>query len=261
MYSHEPNEENPEGVIGENPGILLGLAFPTSAEQLMIRSSQESACNGTRPWAEPLYSGATPLNGGWPVKVELKSLVYSEGPDALRMLWIPTHGSKDAQQIGPLVLFNDAPSRLETVAVGNLKADSKFLGLSVERTGNELLIVAANEECANVNEDEDCATIVKVMHPWDGKLRVLFSFVEVARGTKKVQEHGAYNGSRFAFESAAQFLPEGIAVHEFLTISDGSGRVLRNVERERLFRIEHGEAKSSESSLWDEKEFGSLGVD
>jgi len=221
------------------------LVIPGLTEQ--APTSDTVACNGVPVFGSDTFAGST----FQPAAIEEGRLTYGGGVNRLRVLWLRSHEGPAPRQAGPLALVRVMEEGAEVYGVGAYKGHPEKSRFGLERLGDELLVVATDDECAAAAPTEDCDTLMIVYLPNSGRLAPLAVLgVERTRFATGL-EPGIVGTLKFKLTSSPSFQKDGVHVVEQITVTDSIGKVVRRAELERVYVLEGTKLESSVPSLWE----------
>lgn len=205
------------------------------------------ACNGVPVFGSETFAGST----FQPRAIEEGRLTYGGGVNRLRVLWLRSHEGPAPKQAGPLALVRVLEEGAEVYGVGAYKGHPDKSRFGLERLGDELLVVATDDQCAAAAPTEDCDTLMIVYLPSAGRLAPLAVLgVERTRFATGL-EPGVVGTLKFKLTSSPSFQKDGVHVVEQVTVTDSIGKVVRRAELERLYALNGTKLEAQSQSLWE----------
>jgi hypothetical protein len=181
-----------------------------------------------------------------------------------RLVWAMTERLADGQAQGPVALAQFDAWGVRVHTLGVLRAHPTRARLHLENIGGGTLLVAEGESCTVPQDQSTCsrtARLVPVVGDRfapvdlsDAAGKCVGSTLLLLKGQGTI---GQARGRRdFQFESALTYSPEGVAVHEQLTVEeparDGTaGTFLRRVQGERRVHLQAGALLATAPSILD----------
>jgi|GEM_PF-1470993 len=220
-----------------------GLLVPTWKDSFET-TGEVLACNG-----QPLFLDAT-FDGVQldPAARMEGRITYGGGANQLKVVWLRSHSSSQGQEAGPLALVRVVGHHAEVYGVTSFRGDPQKVRFDLERLGGEVVVTAITDGCSGAQGD--CDTILQVYRPQSGRLDKLADI-----GLRRVRqgqglEPGVSGPLAIQFVSSPEYTPNGIALVEEFSVSDGAGRALRRAQVERAYMLNGLDVVETSSSLW-----------
>lgn len=187
-----------------------------------------------------------------------------------RLVWVITRRLSNGDGVGPVALAELGPEGIQVVALGTLRAKTEGAKLRLHPVGEGRkageIVTIEGGNCSGSAED-DCrrslvvsarrSTALTAEHLEDSRGRCIGpSKIDLSR--KMVTN--AANGWKREFEltATATYLPEGIRIHEVVTVKefdpkqrDATINEVRRAEGDRLVKWVDGLLVVTEEPLWD----------
>jgi hypothetical protein len=225
------------------PLVLPG--FDRATRRLPVGAT---ACTGARVFDDPVFAGGA--TRGSPIEVQEGDVLYGNGGDRVRIVWLRTHRWPDGSQAGPIALVRAKEDFAEVYAVGALRAATPNTTLQAERMGAEVLVSATDDGCQGRAKDVACETTVSLFLPRSGHLARLATMETARRAYATGSEPGVQGQVEYQLNASPQYTAEGVTLFEQVTATDSSGRVVRRTELERRFVLHDGVLDQGTDSLW-----------
>ena len=148
-----------------------GLIFPDYDAQNKRLPVDAVTCTGVRVFDDPVFAGGT--TRGSPIEVQDGDIVYGNGGDRVRIVWLRTHKWPDGSEAGALALVRAKEDFAEVYAIGAYRRSNGQLTLQAERLGTEVLASATDDGCQGQAKTTPCETDIALFIPRFGKLKRL----------------------------------------------------------------------------------------
>ena len=229
------------------------LVFPTFDEEKRTLPKDAVACTGRTVLGDPLLAGGAPTRGTWPLLEEDGDALYGSGGDRIKVVWLRFLKWNDGTVGGPLSILRPTEKFAELYAVGAFRGHSDRVKLGTQRMGNELLVIAEEDNCAGRKEGDACENRMTVFLPRKGILQRIVDLPIERVAYVGQAERGASGTLQYHLTTAADYKDDGIHLVEQIRVSDENGRELRKAELERLFAVDDIKATmvANEPPLWD----------
>jgi hypothetical protein len=224
---------------------LVFPAFDSTSRRLPLNAA---ACTGARVFDEPAFAGGT--TRGSPIEVQDGDVVYGNGGERVRIVWLRTHRWPDGSQAGPLALVRAKEDFAEVYAVGAYRSATSNTTLQAERLGFEVLVSATDDGCQGQAQDATCETNVSLFLPRFGRLGRLTTMETTRRAYATGSEPGVQGPVEYVLTASPQYTADGIKLFEQVKATDSSGRVVHRTELERTFVLHDGVLDQGTDSLW-----------
>jgi len=224
------------------------VVFPAFDSRAMQLPVDAVACTGARVFDDPIFAGGT--TRGAPAKVESGDIVYGNGGDRIRILWMRTHHWPDGSEAGPLALVRTKEDFSEVYAVGAFRRAQGKATFQVERLGTEYVIAAGDDGCEGRPATAACLSTLSLFLPRFGKLVNLATLAIEQRAYAKASEPGVPGDIEYRLTASPLYVPEGVELFERVQATDSTGRVLRKTELERRLLLKDGVLDLGDGSIW-----------
>lgn len=207
------------------------------------------ACTGAAVFRDALFAGGT--TRGNPIVVQSGDVVYGNGGDRVRIVWLRTHRWSDGTEAGPLALVRAKEDFAEVYAVGSYRRLGGNVTLQAERLGTEVLVSVTDDGCQGQPKTAPCTTTVTLFMPRLGHLDPVATFSTEQRALASGGEPGVMGAVTYELTASPQYSEKGISLFEQVKAMDAQGRVVHKTELERLYLLhEDGSLEESSGSLW-----------
>jgi hypothetical protein len=225
-----------------------GLIFPNYDAQNRRLAVDSLTCTGARVFDDPVFVGGT--TRGTPIEVKDGDIVFGNGGDRVRIVWLRTHRWPDGSEAGPLALVRAKEDFAEVYAVGAYRRSNGTLTLQAERLGTEVLASATDDGCEGQAKSTPCETNVALFLPRFGKLTRVTTMATERRAFATGNEPGVLGPVEYELTASPQYTQEGIKLFEQVKATDGAGRVVHKTELQRVFVLHDGSLEQGSDSLW-----------
>lgn len=225
-----------------------GLVFPDYDTQNHRLPVDAVSCTGARVFDDPVFAGGT--TRGTPIEVQDGDIVFGNGGDRVRIVWLRTHRWPDGSEAGALALVRAKEDFAEVYAVGAYRRSNGALTLQAERLGTEVLASATDDGCQGQAKTTPCETNVALFLPRFGKLARVTTLATEKRAYATGSEPGVIGQVEYELTASPQYTADGIKLFEQVKATDGAGRVVHKTELERLFILHDGTLEQGSDSLW-----------
>ncbi|HEY8088423.1 MAG TPA: hypothetical protein VIF09_11275 [Polyangiaceae bacterium] len=224
------------------------LVFPAYDTRNHRLPTNALPCTGMRVFDDPVFAGGT--TRGTPMEVQEGDIVYGNGGDRVRIVWMRTHRWPDGTEAGPLALVRAKEDFAEVYAVGAYRRTNGAVTLQAERLGTEFLISATDDGCQGQPKGTACETNVALFLPRFGKLVRLTTLATEKRAYATGSEPGVLGQVEYELTASPQYTADGIKLFEQVKATDTSGRIVHKTELERMFVLHDGTLEQGSDSLW-----------
>jgi hypothetical protein len=224
------------------------LVFPAFDARNHSLPLDATACTGARVFDDAVFAGGT--TRGSPIQVQQGDIVYGNGGDRVRIVWMRTHRWPDGSEAGPLALVRAKEEFAEVYAVGAYRRSAGQATFQAERLGTEVLVSATDDGCQGQPKTAACETNVTLLLPRLGRLTRVATFATERRAFATGSEPGVQGQVAYELTASPQYTANGISVFEQVKATDASGREVRKTELERVFVLQDGTMEQGSESLW-----------
>lgn len=171
------------------------------------------------------------------------------GADGIKAVWLRSHQAADGKVAGAVALVRVRGDLAYVVGVGAYRGSDKAR-LSIDRMGDELVLLVLDDGCTNAAPDKACVSTQSVFLVRQGRLveaaRLALEQVDFDVGTEPV----AVGRLRYHLTASPSFVKDTLHVVEHVSVQDASGRELRWAEVERVFQVLGDTLEPSDQPLW-----------
>jgi hypothetical protein len=224
------------------------LVFPPFDSAARRLPTGEAACSGARVFDDPIFAGGA--TRGSPIEVEEGDVVYGNGGERVRIVWLRTHRWQDGSQAGPIALVRAKEDFAEVYAVGAYRAATANTTLQAERLGTEVLLSATDDGCVGLAKDATCETSVTLFLPRIGRLGRLATLDTTRRAYATGSEPGIQGPVEYELTASPQYTAEGVRLFEQVKATDSTGHLVHRTELERTFVLRDGVLQAGGDPLW-----------
>jgi hypothetical protein len=223
------------------------LVFPDYDTQNHKLAATAVTCTGSRVFDDPVFAGGT--TRGTPIDVQSGDIMYGNGGDRVRIVWLRTHRWPDGSEAGALALVRAKEDFAEVYSVGAYRRSNGQLTLQAERLGTEVLIAATDDGCQGQAKTSACETNVTLFLPRFGHLVRLTTLVTEKRAFAAGAEPGVMGQVAYQMTASPQYTQDGIKLFEQVKATDPAGRLVHKTELERVLVLHDGTLEQGDS-LW-----------
>jgi hypothetical protein len=224
------------------------LVFPEYDAQHHTLAATSVTCTGSKVFDDPVFAGGT--TRGTPIDVQSGDVMFGNGGDRVRIVWLRTHHWQDGSEAGPLALVRAKEDFAEVYAVGAYRRSNGALTLQAERLGTEVLIAATDDGCQGQSKTTACETNVSLFLPRFGHLVRLTTLATEKRAFAAGAEPGVQGQVAYELTASPQYTQDGIKLFEQVKATDPAGRLVHKTELERLLVLHDGSLEQGSDSLW-----------
>lgn len=224
------------------------LVFPSYDTQNHQLALNALTCTGGKVFDDPVFAGGT--TRGNPITVQDGDLVFGNGGNRVRIVWLRTHRWPDGSEAGPLALVRAKEEFAEVYAVGAYRRSNGQLTLQAERVGTEVLASATDDGCQGQAKTTPCETNVALYLPRFGKLVRAATITTEKRAFAVGGELGVQGQVQYELTASPQYTAGGIRLFEQVKATDPAGRVVHKTELERTYVLQDGTLHQGSDSLW-----------
>jgi hypothetical protein len=224
------------------------LVFPAYDTKNHVLPADALTCTGTAIFNDPVFAGGA--TRGNPIPVQSSDILYGNGGDRVRILWLQTHRWSDGSVAGPVALVRAQGDFAEVYAIGTYHSFPGQVTLETERMGTDVAVSATDDGCTGVPKDRPCRTDVTLMLPRFGQLDHIATFSTERRAFATGSEPGVQGAVAYELSAAPQYSDKGVNVFEEVKATDSEGRVVHKTELERVFLLQDGQMQQESDSLW-----------
>jgi hypothetical protein len=206
------------------------------------------ACTGARVFDDPVFAGGA--TRGSPIEVEEGDILFGNGGERVRIVWLRTHRWPDGSRAGPLALVRAKEDFAEVYAVGAYRAATANTTLQAERLGTEVLLSATDDGCIGLAKDATCDTNVTLFLPRTGRLDRLATIDTTRRAYATGSEPGIQGPVEYELTASPQYTAEGVRLFEQVKATDSLGRLVHRTELERTLVLRDGVLQAAGDPLW-----------
>ena len=220
------------------------LVFPAFDDSRGRLPGDALACTGRALLRESTFAGATLQS-----KLNAEQITLGGGADGIKAVWLRSHDAEDQSVAGAIALVRVQDDFAYVVAVGAHRGRSSAR-LSIDRIGDELLLLVRDESCRGRAPDDACESLLTVYLVRQGNLveGVKLDIEKVAYGAGN--ESASRGPLEFHLTSSPSFVKDTMRVVEHVSVRDRLGRELRWAELERVFVVLDDRFEASEDALW-----------
>jgi hypothetical protein len=228
------------------------LILPTFDAEHHTLPQGASACTGTPVLDDPELRGGAPIRP-WPIHQQDGDIEYGSGGDRIKVAWLKVLTWPDGTMGGPIALVRANERYADLFALGALRGPAERIKLGTHRLGDDVVVVAEQDNCTGRKPGSNCDSHVSVMLARNGQL-ARAADLSSERVTHVTSPEKTSTGTlEYRLTTALDYKADGIHVTEQIQASDEAGRALRKAEVERVFVLNDAEGKlaTTEPPLWD----------
>ncbi|HEX8789723.1 MAG TPA: hypothetical protein VF765_02145 [Polyangiaceae bacterium] len=225
------------------------LVFPSYDASHHQLDPAAAACTGSAVFDDPVFRGGS--TRGTPIQVEDGDILYGNGGDHMRIVWMRTHRWKDGSEAGPIALVRALDDFAEVYAVGVFKRAASQSSFQAERLGEEFLVSATDDGCEGLPPTRECDAKVTLLLPRFGRLVEVAAIDTEKRAYATGSEPGVQGAIEYRLTTSPQYTSAGVKLFEEVQATDSAGRVVRSTELERMLVLRDGKMEPTSDGIWD----------
>lgn len=225
------------------------LVFPSYDASHHELDPSAAACTGTAIFADPVFAGGA--TRGTPMKIEDGDILYGNGGDHVRIVWMRTHRWQDGSEAGPIALVRARDDFAEVYAVGVFKRAATQSAFQAERLGEEFLVSATDDGCEGLAPTKECVTKLTLLLPRFGRLVQVAAIDTEKRAYATGGEPGVQGPVEYRLTTSPQYGVGGVKLFEEVQATDSAGRLVRSTELERMLVLRDGKMEPTGEGIWD----------
>jgi hypothetical protein len=224
------------------------LVFPSFDLKQRTLGLDSVTCTGAHVFDAPIFRGGA--THGTPVQVQEGDIIYGNGGDHMRIVWMRTHSWPDGSEAGPIALVRTQEDFAEVYAVGSFRRSSTQSTFQAERLGTEFLISGTDDGCQGLPLTTACEAKITLLLPRFGQLVQLAALDTERRAYATGTEPGVTGNIEYRLTASPKYTDDGVQLFEQVKASDSAGRVVHKTELERVLVLRDGKMEPSSDSLW-----------
>lgn len=224
------------------------LVFPSYDQAHHQLDVSATACTGATLFDDPAFQGGA--TRGTPIQVQDGDILYGNGGDHLRIVWMRTHHWQDGSVAGPIALVRARDDFAEVYAVGVFKSAAAHSSFQAERLGEEFLVSATDDGCEGLTPIRACETKLTLLLPRFGRLVDVAAFDTEKRAYATGSEPGVPGQIEYRLTASPQYTSSGVKLFEEVQATDSAGRVVRSSELERMLVLRDGKMEATADGIW-----------
>lgn len=225
------------------------LVFPSYDASHHQLDPGAAVCTGASVFDDATFRGGT--TRGTPIQVEDGDILYGNGGDHMRIVWLRTHHWQDGSEAGPIALVRVRDDFAEVYAIGVFKRAAGQSAFQAERLGEEFLVSATDDGCEGLPIIRPCETKLTLLLPRFGRLVEVAAFDTEKRAFATGTEPGLAGPIEYRLTTSPQYTTGGVKLYEEVQATDSAGRVVRSTELERTLVLRSGRLEASADGIWD----------
>ncbi|MCU0692395.1 MAG: hypothetical protein MUF54_13425 [Polyangiaceae bacterium] len=238
------SSSRPSGATTSLRAEYWQIVFPRFDPRTRSLPDDALACTGRPILSDAAFEGAKLQPG-----LDDARITLGGGADGIRAVWLRSHDAPDAASAGAVALVRVQGDAAYVIGVGAYRGRSATR-LSIERLGNELLLLAFDNGCPGSPAIDPCSATETIYFVRQGRL-VVATQLQLERVDFAVGSEPAATGRiRYHLTASPSFVGDALDVVEHVSVQDAGGREIRWAEVERRFLVVGDALEAVDAPLW-----------